>query len=790
MNSDTSHRNGPDATPAWHDLPDVVVKTHRGRPTVFIDGEPRALAGFCPFYRTEFYENYMHEALKLGFELHFVDIQWLGIPSDDGVLEPRPLSRTRFWCGDEIGSDPVVETGDDVFDVDKQAEFILAANPDAWLMVRFNHHPPNSWRQLHPSEFVVTEEGEVLDTPSFASEPYWTAAARYCSAVVRHVESRPWARRVIGYANFQLVEGLYCPVLEGWLFDHNPAMLLRWREFLAGKYGTVEKLREAHQDDGLTFHNAAIPRDKLRGAIQEVCALHYWQPAAQNQPLRDYLELVKQFWHLRFSQICKAMRGAAERNVLMVHDALKQQMLGWNHHGFFNHGAPENISWNLLWPDLMAGSGHIGVAELFNAVPGFDGLLVPYDYHARGIGGTYETEGIPDSAILRGAYFFSEMDMRVIEDERLGKHDGIGAARNEREMAAIAWRNFAGSFTRGFNSYWHHAWTMHGLGGWIFRDEARNTLRRYAEVVKESLDWDHETVPGIAMILDDSAVLETNGSGHYFNEAIMWEYKMGLARCGLPFRIYLFEDLLLDNFPEHRVFYFPNLFRVDQDRLAVLKEKVLRDGRVVVWGPGSGISDGKTIGTESATALTGFNFTMLNANVPRRVLLSNFDHPVTRGLDAALFLGGPLPYGPLLLPADGTELGVAWVKGGRNHVGLAIKEFGRGAAGACMGAEPPGPGDYAAVFTAATTIPADMWRNLARYAGAHVYTESNDIVMANKSLVALHSLQSGRKRITLPGLFRVTDVVTGQEYSPATNEIIFDHESPDTHVFLLAARPA
>ena len=205
-----------------------------------------------------------------------------------------------------------------------------------------------------------------------------------------------------------------------------------------------------------------------------------------------------------------------------------------------------------------------------------------------------------------------------------------------------------------------------------------------------------------------------------------------MARCGVPHRIYLFEDLELDQFPPHRVFYFPNLFRVDEKRLELLRQKVLRDGHVVVWGPGSGISDGEQIGAEPATWLTGFEFEILPANAPRRVLISNFEHPLTCNLDAALVIGGPLPYGPVLMPADGLELGLAWAKGGNNHTGLALKEFGRGARGG-KGEEPLGAGDYAALFTTAVPLPATLWRNLARFAGAHVYCESNDVLLATRA---------------------------------------------------------
>jgi hypothetical protein len=176
---------------------------------------------------------------------------------------------------------------------------------------------------------------------------------------------------------------------------------------------------------------------------------------------------------------------------------------------------------------------------------------------------------------------------------------------------------------------------------------------------------------------------------------------------------------------------------------------------------------------------------MLPANAPRRILISNFEHPVTRNLDADVVIGGPLPYGPVMMPTDGTELGLAWAKGGNNHIGLAIKEFGKGAAGKYQGKQSLGEGDYAAIFTTAVPLPANLWRNIARYAGAHVYTESNDVLMADNSVVALHSLQSGKKKISLPGKFRVRDLISGKEYAKNTGEIVFDLKAPETRVFLL-----
>ena len=78
------------------------------------------------------------------------------------------------------------------------------------------------------------------------------------------------------------------------------------------------------------------------------------------------------------------------------------------------------------------------------------------------------------------------------------------------------------------------------------------------------------------MVLDDEAVLETNGNGAVLNEQVLWDLKLGLARCGVPYRIYLLDDLKLPNFPRHKLFYFPNLYRADDERVQLLQEKVLR----------------------------------------------------------------------------------------------------------------------------------------------------------------------------------------------------------------------
>lgn len=752
-------------TEAQRRLPDAEVRMHNGRPTVFVDGKPTALPAYSNFGQSNL-KDAMRFFMKIGMDLYHLELERL----------PFDYNSSRFWVGDGIDKKPLLETPKDVFDLDEQAKFILEGDPDAYLFIRFVLRPPESWKAMHANEYFITDENAVHDTPSLASDAFWDAASKFSAAVVGYVESSPWAEHVVGYGNYHHTEGVHMPVADGWLFDHNPLMTQKLREFLRKKYGTLEALRAAYGDPLLTFDTVEVPKDKLRGATPDVAQMLCFQAGKDNRALRDYLELTRDLFLQRFRQLGQAMAGAANRKVLFLHDALKQTMLGWNLKGFFGYSSfGEKTSWSPAYPELMAGSGSMNAASL-DGIPGYDGLITPHDYQARGIGGVYEPEGIADSVVLRGMYFSCEMD------SRFHRTNEIGSARNLKEAEAILWRNLATSLARGFHSYWQWGFAVED---WFYCDRIRDLIVCQADIMRHSLDWKHETMPGIAMILDDSSALETSGAGNFLNEAVMWEQKMGMARCGIPHRIYLFEDLERDSFPGHRVYYFPNLFRVDEKRLELLRKKVFRDGAVVVWGPGSGISDGETIGVESARKLTGFTFTLLPSNAPRRILVSNFDHPVTRGMSAATILGGPLAYGPVLMPKDGLELGLAWAKGGFNHIGLAVKDFGKGAALSPAGIASRGEGDYSALFTTAVNLPAEFWRNTARWAGAHVWCESDDVLMADSSLVALHSIKSERKRIMLPGKCTVTDLATGKMIAKRTDELVFELKAPETRVFLM-----
>jgi hypothetical protein len=124
-----------------------------------------------------------------------------------------------------------------------------------------------------------------------------------------------------------------------------------------------------------------------------------------------------------------------------------------------------------------------------------------------------------------------------------------------------------------------------------------------------------------------------------------------------------------------------------------------------------------------------------------------------------------------------SPLGMAWTKLGRNLTGLAVKEM------------PAADGTkWTSVFTTSPGLPAAFWRNCARHSGTHIWCDEDEQVMADSSLVALHSVVGGPKTLHLPSASTVTDVITGETVAESARDIRFDMIAPDTRVFRIEPR--
>lgn len=726
---------------------ETKVSAPQGRPVLVVDGKPLPMSGYSPIFW-----------LKLTIR-NFNNFK--GMPLGYVFSGPPDMGGTRlFWTDDgALTAEPAfkIPNNSEFATYDESLNYSLSTLPDTRLLIRFDLDESNAWRKSNPDELVLTETGERLNVPSLASDTFWGNSAKAAGALVCWYEKQPYAEKIVGYADFWRREGTHESTIMGWLSDRSPVMTAAWRAYLQKTYGDDAKLQAAWGDPKATIATSVPPADRLRGPVREVAAIPFWQAGKENAPLRDWLLCLRGLFHQRVIQVAAAMKEGCNGRVPILHDMLKQPMQGWNIGDFFNLEQPMQP----FGLELMAGCGSSGVAGLFDA-PGVDGLITPHDYQGRGMGGIFEPEGAADSCTLRGKLFLCEMDTRSY----VGCRAEEAPARDLAEFEAITWRNIATSLSRGWWPYWMDLYSY-----WFSDPAMQPILARQVKVLNEATAWPHHDEPGIAIVIDDAATEETNGAGRYPFLATSEQIRLGIARSGVPYRIYLLEDLALANLPQHKVWYFPNLFRCDERRLALVK-RVQKDGNVVVWGPGSGISDGVTIGPASATKLTGFAFDVIPGNYQRRGLFLG-GHPLTEGIAGQTF-GDGLGYGPQLFPKNGVSVASAFAQQSENHSALAVKE----------------QDGWTSLFAAALPLPAGFWRNAARLAKAHVWCETDDVVVASREIVALHSIVPGAKTILLPRPSRVVDLITGNEVAAKTGEIRFEMKAPGTRAFqLLEPKP-
>ncbi|MBI2437808.1 MAG: beta-galactosidase [Lentisphaerae bacterium] len=658
--------------------------------------------------------------------------------------------------------------------LDNQALEILKVNSNAVFAVAFWTAPPQKWVARYPDHMQQGANSKQYRAASYASDLWLEGQMEFTRRVVKFVASRSWGNRAIGYVVIPHTEGLTEASVHGDAFDQSPVMRAAYQQYVRKKYQTGAALQAAWHDAHAALETVRAPT--LAEWNRDRAQWLNWTAPSQTQRYLDYFALQRDLLGRFVARITGTIKEAALRSVFVTVDAFKQPLSGW-----LIRDAFEARGDGSEFPDVLLASGSYDVG-LFLDIPALDGLMTPADYTARSVGWGFEPEGIADSLVLRGKTMMLEDDARswISDDFKLEQ----GAWRNSQEGRAGLLRNFALAASRGFFPHWAN------VGGGYFDDDA--VMQLIAEVVPLRQQMMQAPLPptehAIAMIIDDESSLDTDFTSGFQQLAVIQQRAHCLALTGIPYRIYLLSDLAHDDFPPFRAYLFPNLFRVTPARIRLLREKVLRDGRIAIFGPATGVSDGEKLSSLPATELLGFPLDFVEKKAARRVLVQVGAHPALRDVPHPCVYGDSYSYGPILQPAydladsGAVELGRASVYWRANSAGVVLREFGQGVKGR-------GQDDYAVVFSMAIPIPAAVLRSLAIYGGCNPWSDLGDVVFASGNFLAVHGVKPGVRTLHLPQPMKVVDLVTGKVVGQKARTVAIKLAAPETRVFRLAAMP-
>ena len=731
-------------------------------------------------------------------------------------ISPDGYWLNPFWPrGGELPEDP----GGPVT-LGEKAEWLLRQDPKARFIIRFGLWPDPAWRAKHLDEYVPApwaqnpQMGRKSLNPSLASEAYIRDLRGLIRNVVSWCEKQSWSRAIAGYCAFPVGEGMTEHATKGILFDTSAPMQEAFRQFARERYGSVEELRRAWGDEVPSFETLRVPAMEEWIEKKRRLGILHWPRALLVRRELDYFELQRRLYRRYVGAILDGLNEAtAKRPCLTGADIFKQHMQGWLLEPRFFGGWQGDTMEDYGNP-LLA-SGAFGVADYLDH-PGLDILQTPGLYPCRAMGYAWEAEGLADSLRLRGKVNIMEADLRtwvkggVRDPSRLpgtlnfaamqawnrgGAGDATeqaGAFLTPGEMEAGFDRALCWALSRN-QMFYYMTTSWHD---WWFSDPV--VARKIAAGNRIVEAWARkpwgETRDAICLVIDDGAGLYEDFSCGYQHVAVARQLEEGLALCGVPYRIHLLEDLAREDFPRYRCYLFPNLFHVSEATRKVFREKLLRDGNLVILGPATGISEGENLGSGSLSDLLGVDMEMIARSFPRRVILQDHGHPLSRRLPTLTF-GSDYAFGPALVPrtrrlaagGPASMLGSLCAYYYLDRPGLFIVDRGKGA----QGRDPAqrGEGDYSILFSAAIPLPPEILRECARYAGCHVFSEENAVVYASEGFVGLHVARGGEHRLSLPAGVAAFDVLNNRALPVNDGKVVLESSGPATFLVELLESP-
>ncbi len=503
----------------------------------------------------------------------------------------------------------------------------------------------------------------------------------------------------------------------------------------------------------MTFDTAHIPNPQARLRVTHG---EFYDPI-QDRPVIDHAQCFSDATADGLIAICRAAK-----------QALPQPKVTCVFYGYqFN---------NMPRPQL---NGHYALARVL-ASPDVDILASPHTYSNRGEGGYHSSQTIVDSIRRANKLHIDEVDCKTVWTpstvtwkRHIRQPETVGATVEMMKKDA-AYAIASGS------AMW---WMDLTDEGWFDAPEAVEPMRKLRDITAHMQDTRHNSYGEVAFVLSQRSMAFQAPRAGLHNAAMNLFRNWHLGRMGAPFEQLLLDDLARADVRPYKLYIMANLFHVSAQERALIDRVVKRNGSTALWIYAPGYLDDHTASLENMQALTGIRFGMHEMRADLDVTITHTDHPITAGLPAGHAYGTSthfeqytnppkteympdLKVGPAFF-ADDPEAQVLGIARSTDRPGLVVKKFA----------------DWRSIYSAAPLLTWPLMRNIALYAGAHVYDTQGDMVWANDAFVAVYSQSAGRRVIQFPEPVHVEDAYTGELLGDSMTALDVDMGLWETRLF-------
>lgn len=332
-----------------------------------------------------------------------------------------------------------------------------------------------------------------------------------------------------------------------------------------------------------------------------------------------------------------------------------------------------------------------------------------------GPGGAWDFSSAVHSAMLHGKLWICEGDIRTCKLKPLAESMPHAVPDNDYYSANV-WKGpetmfktlshlkkaLARTLTTPCGIWWFDM-----FGGW-YDEEMMAVIKKMAPLYKKQQSMLFKSE--IALIIDE------NGHKFIANEEsaqarAMCELQRSLSRCGAPYDVYLQSDLSDPRFPteQYKLIIFATSPCPSEEEQAAIKKLQSKD-RVLMWLYASGYYEPELTKFKlKATDMPCFETAQFEKQVYPVEKLPIFEFDTESGYVISRL-------------EDSQKPAVIWKNMGSWH----------------------------SVFSLHLSPASNLIRHIALLAGVHLYNLTNDVIFAGGEFVAIHSTESGYRRISLP----------------------------------------
>ncbi len=475
----------------------------------------------------------------------------------------------------------------DMAGIKKQLSGILEINPDAKIVVRINVSAPAWWLNQYPEErCCVTKPGpdnkEFGGTvaESLASEKYRTFADTNLKLFLKELIHLPESDRVVG---FHVGGGVYGEWHYYGIFnepDCSSSMDKYFRNFAKQKYGSLDTINYYWKTSYKNLEEIKVPDYERRLQVAD----GEFRDPQKDKYVIDYYDCQQQ----SISSIVYTLTKTVKEN--WPRRTITGIFFAYFYGGF----------------TVGAQASQADIKTIMES-PYIDYMAGPYNSRSMDGAGSYRS--LAASAVLNKKIWITEHDG--------GTHlGGSGSNKayfpnipaNEDQSVARMRRNFMYSITENGGQWWYDFGPKSQGGGWWSTPRLLSETKSLLEISKKQLEAGYKPTAEVLVVHDMYAFYYNRiRRTEKYSLAMVEKMADALLSTGASFDKIFLMDLKKVNLSQYKVVIFSYTTILDQEMRNYIKNKVMSQGRTVLFISGVGYTNEVSNSTSFITDVTGIN---------------------------------------------------------------------------------------------------------------------------------------------------------------------------------------